>query len=142
MFGSWEEIHPASLGTGSQELQFWAREKSEDTGEKLHPASFRASAITGQNRLQQDRQQEQKKCAISVIRENLLTWESHAGRSWHEIHENPPLPLRALRKVAFCATYPDSAVRLLQLSYYTSAYVLLCLDLSLLVCGRPDKGKD
>lgn len=47
IFGSWEEIHPASLGKGSQEIELWVLEKPEGTEERMHPASFRAHAIAG-----------------------------------------------------------------------------------------------
>lgn len=80
MFGSWEEIHPASLGAGSQEVQFWAREDTEeDTGEKLHPASFRASANTGTGPFPT-----RTTTTCVIVREDITEWWSrHIGRLWH-----------------------------------------------------------
>lgn len=47
-FGSWQMIHPASLGLGSQERMFdsvW--KESESTEERIHPASFRVDSKKG-----------------------------------------------------------------------------------------------
>lgn len=44
-FGSWEEVHPASLGAGSQEVD-WAAGGSTSVEERVHPASFRVSTST------------------------------------------------------------------------------------------------
>lgn len=46
VFGSWEEVHPASLGVGSQEKNFPAGAK-EAVEEQAHPASFGSSASEG-----------------------------------------------------------------------------------------------
>lgn len=43
VFGSWEEVHPAAIGTGSQEKEFVA---GEGGGE--HPASFRRAGASSQ----------------------------------------------------------------------------------------------
>lgn len=42
VFGSWEEVHPAALGIGSQENEFSAQEGGGENAE--HPASFRRHA--------------------------------------------------------------------------------------------------
>ena len=47
IFGSWEEVHPASLGIGSQERNFLVSEVGEGIEAQAHPASFRSSASEG-----------------------------------------------------------------------------------------------
>ena len=47
VFGSWEEVHPASLGIGSQEKYFSVSDVNEGIEGQAHPASFRSSASEG-----------------------------------------------------------------------------------------------
>lgn len=47
VFGSWEEVHPASLGIRSQEKNFSVSGVGEGIEEQAHPASFRSSASEG-----------------------------------------------------------------------------------------------
>lgn len=47
VFGSWEEIHPASLGIDSQVKDFCFTGKNEGAEEQVHPASFRSSVHKG-----------------------------------------------------------------------------------------------
>lgn len=46
VFGSWEEIHPAALGIGSQEAAYFSVE-----GKEVHPASFRSVSSKGTQNL-------------------------------------------------------------------------------------------
>lgn len=41
IFGSWEEIHPASLGAFSQEKEFGATGDARESEERVHPGSYR-----------------------------------------------------------------------------------------------------
>ncbi|CAM9129624.1 unnamed protein product, partial [Hapterophycus canaliculatus] len=82
VFGSWEEVHPAALGIGSQEKEFSAQESEGAEGE--HPASFRRNAanqgVTGSSTL-----------SSPLTVSGFHAHDTNRKTSYHDIICSPPL---------------------------------------------------